>query len=170
MTDKEDPKAKLWSLIKEIKTALFVTHDTEGRLRARPMATQKTSTDNKVFDGYLWFMTSAATGKIEELKKNPDVLLNYANADDNAFATVAGKAEVLRDQAKINEFWDELCYTWFPKGKEDPDITLIRVSPESAEYWDANSNAVIFAYGYLKARLTGEAPHPGENEKVTFAA
>lgn len=170
MSDKEDPKEKLWSLIKEINTALFVTHDQAGRLHARPMATQKTATDNKVFDGYLWFMTSAKTGKIEELKSNPDVLLNYANPDDNSYATVAGKAEVLRDQAKINEFWNELCYTWFPKGKEDPDITLIRVSPDSAEYWDSNANAIVFAYGYLKARLSGEMPDLGENKKITFAA
>ena len=26
---------------------------------------------------------------------------------------------------------------WFPKGEDDPEIALIRVTAEKAEYWDA---------------------------------
>ena len=57
---------------------------------------------------------------------------------------------------------------WFPKGIDDPDVALLKVAIDAAEYWDAPNSTMIHAYGYLKARLTGEAPEPGGNEKVSF--
>ena len=58
---------------------------------------------------------------------------------------------------------------WFPKGPDDPAICLIRVGVESAEYWDAPAASWVYAYGYVKARLTGEPPHNvGENKVVNF--
>ena len=56
--------------------------------------------------------------------------------------------------------------TWFPKGQDDPDIALLEVRVEMAEYWDAPSSAMVHAYGYVKAVTTGKPPHPGGNEKV----
>ena len=35
-----------------------------------------------------------------------------------------------------------------------------------AEYWDVPSSMMVHAYGYVKSRLTGTPPNPGENEKV----
>ena len=58
--------------------------------------------------------------------------------------------------------------TWFPKGIDDPEAALLKVAVDGAEYWDAPNSTMVHAYGYLKARLTGESPHPGENEKVSF--
>ncbi|MBX9739389.1 MAG: pyridoxamine 5'-phosphate oxidase family protein, partial [Beijerinckiaceae bacterium] len=57
---------------------------------------------------------------------------------------------------------------WFPKGPDDPEITLLAVDVEEAEYWDAPSSAMIIAFGYAKARLTGEPPQMGENKVVKF--
>ncbi|MGI4794501.1 MAG: pyridoxamine 5'-phosphate oxidase family protein [Janthinobacterium lividum] len=47
-------------------------------------------------------------------------------------------------------------------------MALLKVAIDAAEYWDAPNSTMIHAYGYLKARLTGEAPEPGGNEKVSF--
>jgi len=33
---------------------------------------------------------------------------------------------------------------------------------DSAEYWDTASSALVHAYGYVKARLTGEPPKTGD--------
>jgi hypothetical protein len=48
-------------------------------------------------------------------------------------------------------------------------VALLKVTVEAAEYWDAPNSMMVHAYGYVKAALTGEPPHPGENRKVTFA-
>lgn len=57
---------------------------------------------------------------------------------------------------------------WFPDGPDDSAIALIEVRVETAEYWDSPSSAMVYAYGYAKARLTGTPPDLGENETVRF--
>ena len=74
----------------------------------------------------------------------------------------------MRDPAAIKAHWREVMRTWFPKGTDDPDVALLKISVQEAEYWDAPSSAMVHAYGYAKAVLTGNAPRPGDHQKVGF--
>jgi general stress protein 26 len=156
-------KKKIWEMIKDIKIALMVTTDSDGNLRSRPMAVHQTD-----YDGFLWFFTNGKSSKIAEIKHNPDILLAYSDPDDQNYVSVTGEAEIVHDRALIKEMWSEMLRVWFPKGSDDPDISLIKVEMQSAEYWDVPSSAMIMAYGYVKSVITGEAPNPGENKKVSF--
>ena len=156
-------RKKVWELIKDIQITMMVTQNASHELSARPMAAVQTE-----FDGVLWFMTRDETPKVDEIASDRKVLLAYSHPTKQDYVSVAGKARVVRDRAKIQELWSEAMRTWFPKGADDPSIALIAVDVDSAEYWDAPSSTLVYAYGYAKARLTGEAPHPGENKRVTF--
>ena len=158
-----DDKKKVWELIKDIKVALMVTRGEGGRLHSRPMAAAQNA-----FDGELWFMSKGSTPKLSELAQDEHVLLAYSEPKNQNYVSVSGTASTTRDRAKIKELWSEPMRVWFPKGPEDDDIALIKVSVESAEYWDAPTAAWVYAYGYVKARITGEPPKSGENKVVTF--
>ena len=58
--------------------------------------------------------------------------------------------------------------TWFPNGKDDPEVALIRIHPEKGEYWDSPNATALHIYGYVKAALTGESPKT-ETKKVDLA-
>jgi general stress protein 26 len=154
---------KVWELIKDIKIPLLVTH-TDNGLHARPMGAL-----NRDFDGKLWFFTKSDAPKIDEIKRNPNVLLSYSNPSKQEYVSITGTAAVLDDRNKIKELWSEMARIWFPKGSEDPSIRLIRIDVESAEYWDSPASAVVLLYGYAKAQITGETPKIGENKKVSFS-
>ncbi|MBY0610843.1 MAG: pyridoxamine 5'-phosphate oxidase family protein [Beijerinckiaceae bacterium] len=156
-------RMKVWEMIKDIRIAVMVTTDEEGQLRSRPMAAQQ-----QEFDGSLWFFTSIQSGKIDELEGNPDVLLGYSEPSKQEYVSVNGKAVIVRDREKIKELWSEPLRVWFPKGPDDQEIALIKVTISSAEYWDAPSSTMLYAYGYVKARLTGERPKGGEHKVVNF--
>ena len=158
-----DDRQKVWELIKSVGIALMVTSSDEG-LRGRPMAAM-----NKDFDGELWFASREATPKLDEIRHDGHVLLAYSEPKSQNYVSVSGTARVVRDAAKVKELWTEAARVWFPKGPDDPNIALICVKVESAEFWDSPSASWVYAYGYAKARLTGEAPHDvGENKVVTF--
>ena len=55
---------------------------------------------------------------------------------------------------------------WFPKGLDDPELALLKVTVEKAEYWDSPSSAVVHLVGLAKALVTGKHYRPGENEKI----
>ncbi|MET0935627.1 MAG: pyridoxamine 5'-phosphate oxidase family protein [Luteibacter sp.] len=161
MTDaRHDDYEKIWSLIKDARVAML-TSEREGHLYSRPMvASQKT------FDGSLWFFTRKSSPKVAEVEGHHEVNVAYASASDNSYVSLAGRAAIVDDRASIDAHWNEWIKTWFPDGKDDPDIALIRVDVDTAEYWDAPSSKMVVAFDYLKARLTGETPDMGENRKV----
>jgi general stress protein 26 len=155
---------KVWQLIRDVQVATMVTLDAEGRLRGRPMR----AVALKQFDGTLWFFTSHPSPKAEEIRQDDRVLLAYADPSAQNYVSVSGHAQVVRDAAKQKQLWSEPLRAWFPKGPDDPHAALVKVEVEGAEYWDAPSSTLIHAYGYVKARLTGEPPQAGENDKVRF--
>lgn len=157
-------REKVFELLKGIGLCMLASRGEDGLMHARPMATSEA----KSFGGELWFFTDVHSPKIEEIRRDPSVLLTYADDDRQHYVSVAGKAEIVRDVARQKELWSEGNRTWFPQGAEDPDIALIKVTVDIAEYWDAPSSTMVYAYGYLKAVTTGERPNPGENATVTF--
>lgn len=158
---RSDEQQKLFDMIKDIKVAMMTTVDEDGSLHSRPMWSVQSKSDND-----LWFFTHASAPKTGEVQGNHKVNLAYADPSGQNYVSVAGTAETTRDKGKIQELWSEPMRTWFPKGKDDPNIALIRVRVDQGQYWDSPSSMMVHAYGYAKAVLTGEAPKPGDNAKV----
>lgn len=153
---------KLRDLIQHIDTAMLTTID-GGVLRSRPMQTQEAE-----FDGDLWFFTSSKTHKIEEIEKDNRVNVTYASPDNNIYVSVSGRAEIVRDQAKIEELWNPIYKAWFPEGLDDPNLILLKINAEQAEYWDSSANTFVQVAGFMKALATGERADGGENEKIDW--
>ena len=163
-SDSHNDRQKVWELIKDISIALLVTTSKEGALHGRPMAAM-----NKDFDGELWFASRDGTPKLDDIAEHTQVLLAYSDPKGQNYVSVSGTAHIVHDKAKVKELWSEPVRVWFPAGPGDPNIALICVKVETAEYWDSPSSTWLHAYGYVKARLTGEAPHDvGDNKVVTF--
>jgi general stress protein 26 len=152
---------RLWELIKAIDIAMLVTED-EGHLRSRPMAGVKQD-----FDGVLWFFTRASSHKTTEAGAGQKVNLSYAHPGQQDYVSVSGRATLVQDPAAIDQHWSEAMRVWFPQGRDDPDIAMLKVTVDQAEYWDAPSSAMLHAYGYVKAVLTGTPPNPGGHGRLS---
>jgi general stress protein 26 len=142
---------KLLDKIKDVRIAMLTTFDEQHRLHSRPMYTQTPEAD-----GVLLFLTDADSAKVHEVQKDSQVNLSYANPDSNVYVSVTGRASAYRDQAKINELWSEPLRGWFPKGKDDPNIMILKVEIDKGEYWDSPSSLLTQAYAYVRALATGQ--------------
>lgn len=151
---------KVWAMIRDIRVAMLTSED-GGSLRSRPMVAAQTA-----FDGHLWFFTRASSRKVTEVARQEQVCVSYADPKQENYVSLSGTAHLVRDQAEIAHHWSEAARVWFPKGKDDPDIALLRVDVDHGEYWDAPSSAMLHLYGYVKAAVTGEPPHPGGHAQV----
>lgn len=163
MADQNDIRT-LASLIKGIEIAMLTTADREGRMRSRPMATQAIE-----FDGDLWFLTSRASHKIDEIEKWPHVNLAYGKPSSGLFVSVSGKALLIDDPVKKKLLWSDAFKAWFPAGVDDPDLAVLKVVAESAEYWQPPGSASKML-GFLKAIATGkpQKPDAGQNKEVNL--
>lgn len=152
--------------IKGIRIAMLTTIDEDGALHSRPMATQEVETD-----GDLWFFTAAGSTKAGEVGRDQRVNLSYADPDDQRYVSVSGTGRLVRDPAKAKELWNPILKAWFPKGLDDPELALLRVDIEKAEYWDSPSSKMVQLVGFLKAVTTGRRYEagPGEHDKIELA-
>ncbi len=159
---KQESIKKLKGLIEDIDFAMLTTH-ANGKLRSRPMSTQKFE-----FDGDLWFFTSDQTHKVEEIEKDSEVNVAYSQPDDNTYVSVSGTASIVKDRAKIEELWNPILKAWFPKGLDDPTLCLLKVSVEEAEYWDSPNSTLVQIAGFVKALVTGKSADGGDHGKVNL--
>ncbi len=123
---------------KGIHIAMLTTVATDGRLHARPMATETAE-----FDGTLWFIANVESGKVEEIQEDSHVLVSYAEPKDGKYLSLQGVAGIVRDRDVIHQHWTPQAKAWFPKGEDDPAVTLIRVNVTGGEYWSANSSTLV---------------------------
>lgn len=148
--------------MEDIRIAMMTTIDEHNRLVSRPMAVLQVD-DN----GDIWFFTKKSSPKVEQIDQNDrQVNLSFADVDDASYVSVSGTAQELEDRAKIEELWNVQAKAWFPEGKEDPELALLKVHIDMAEYWSASDSKMVRLFQQATAAITGNPPEMGENEKV----
>jgi general stress protein 26 len=142
---------KLKELVKHNPICLFTSRLTQEPFQTRPMSTAQVDDE-----GNLWFLSASDSYKNEEVDYDPNVQLFYVNTSDSEYLTVFGKAYISTDRQKIDEVWKPLAKAWFTEGKDDPRITLLKVVPEEAYYWDTKTNKMVAMLKILTAAVTGQ--------------
>ena len=135
---------KLGELIDDIEVAMMTTLAQDGSLVSRPLQTLKLTAD-----GELVFFTAADSAKVDQLTDDLDVNLAYANPDDKRYVSVRGRARIDRDQALIEELWSPAQNVFF-SGKDDPNLTVLRVRVRDAMYWESSGNFVERALDFAR--------------------
>lgn len=154
---------KLREMLEDIDFTMMTTIS-NGKLQSRPMSTQEMDDG-----GCLWFFSRDNTHKADEIASDNRVNCAYSDKGDNRYVSVFGRASIVKDRKKMEELWNPVHKAWFPDGLDDPNICLIRVDVEEAEYWDASSSTLVQLAGFVKAIVTGKEADYGENETLRIA-
>ncbi len=158
----ENDLEKLRTLVKDIDFCMLVTVDEDGTLHSRPMSANGEIDE----DGNLWFFTNVSSHKVSEIAKLPKVNVSFADPDNQHYVSISGTAQLVSDRTKIHELWKPEFKMWFPEGKDDPEIVLLRIRLEKAEYWDSPSSTIGFALSFVSSLITGKEADFGENKKI----
>ena len=150
-----DTQKHLYDIIKDFRTAMLVTGSGDG-LHARPMHVAELKPDADAF-----FVASIGSPKMSEIERDPRVLITFQSSSE--FAIIEGTASVVRDKAVIDRMWSDAWKVWFPQGKDDPSVCLLKVAATRGEYWD-NSGLEGFKYLFegAKAIFKGRTPQVDE--------
>lgn len=142
----EEKREELLEIIDDNDKVMMTSISLNGNLVSRPMVKQDFE-----FDGDLWFLTKTGTAKYDEIKANPKVNVAFTG---KSFASIAGKAYIVQDDLKKKELWNKVYEEMFDTSYDDPDLVLIKVEAESAEYW-ATGNVFQSIVSFVK-EVTGQ--------------
>jgi general stress protein 26 len=158
-TDKHE---HLYDLVKGIGTAMLITR-AGGSLHARPMSVADLRADA---DAY--FVTSLDSPKVAEIEADPYAMITFQ--DGRQFAVISGNARVVRDRAVIDKLWSEAWKVWFPGGKDDPSLCLIKLEAQEGEYWDnSGTKGLKYLFEGVRAVLQGTRPATDETQHAKVA-
>jgi len=161
METRQEGIAKVAELVKGIRVAMLTTVDESGQLRARPMAVEEVE-----FDGSLWFFTQEHSEKVGEIQRERQVCIAMSDPGKQRYISLSGTARLVLDRDKMKELWSPLLNAWFKDGLDDPELALLKVNVDSAEYWDGRGSKVVQLLGMAKAALTGREYDVSEHAKV----
>ena len=139
----------LQQLLESFDSAMLITKHGDGD-HARPMAIAGVEGVSTI-----WFVTSTASPKALELSADARVAITCQ--ENRKYVALSGTGVIVKDRAKIDELWSETWTVWFPDGKDSPDLGLLRVTVQDAEFWDnAGTKGVRYVFEALKSYVKGE--------------
>jgi general stress protein 26 len=151
---------RVWELMKKIGFAMLVTRDGD-KLRARPMSAYLVRDENVIY-----FLTDARRHMDEEIARNPQVNLSFANAGSQKYVSISGSAVISNDRAKIKQLFSTPAKAWWDSA-DDPNIRVLKITPEDAEFWDSPGTLTSYVK-MTAAAFTGAHPDLGDHHKVAL--
>jgi general stress protein 26 len=95
-------------------------------------------------------------------------IVHMCHMESDYQACVKGSLTATNDRAIIDRFWNPIVDAWYPGGKDDPKMLLLRFDPIDAAIWASDKNPLTFAYEIAKANITDEEPDLGKMKNVAM--
>ena len=160
MPTPQEIEKKFWKAVKSDRTMMLGLDGVEDG-HARPMTAQLKDGS----EGPIWFFAANDNAIVQRLGESDRAIATFASKGHDLFATVHGRLSLDRDRTTIDELWNRFVAAWFPGGKDDPKLALLRLDPETAEIWIDASSLVAG----IKL-LLGADPKEDYKEKVAKVA
>lgn len=158
MSDKLTPQEaekEFWKSLKESNTGMLSV-DTPG-YHSQPM-----TGFGEPETGTIWFFTRDDTDFARDVAVGGQPgMFTYQAKDQKVQACIHGVLSIDQDRERIDRYWNPVVAAWYPDGKDDPRLTLVRFDAEDGRVWVSDKGALGFGYEVLKANLTKSTPDAG---------
>ncbi|MEG3088743.1 pyridoxamine 5'-phosphate oxidase family protein [Sphingomonas sp. PB4P5] len=148
MADTHEIKQTLWDKMADSPFVMVGLTDTHQH--SEPLTAQL---DKDLVDTLFFFV-----GKDNRLIGGGAAMAQFVSKGHDFFACLSGTISVSNDALMIDKLWNKQVEAWFPGGKSDPNLALIRMDIDSAELWETD----ISLSGRLKM-LVGGTIKPSES-------
>lgn len=153
-----DLKTEFWDHLKDVRAGLLAANSE----RPVPMSPHGDRNERAI-----WFITSAGSAADRAAKSGGEASFYITDPRANFYANVNGSLEEANDPVMLDEIWSSIAAAWFPDGRDDDAVRLIRFTPKDAEVWTTEGGAA-FLYEIAKAKFADTAPDVGNHGRVVF--
>ena len=108
---------------------------------------------DKDADSEIWFFTT----KDNHLAQMGPAIVTYAGKDNQIFARVEGTLTEETSRERLDKQWSKIVEAWFPGGKDDPNLIMLRMDLAKAEIWNSDLGLINNAKMLLGKDVREEA-------------
>ncbi len=128
MADEAKLKKDLWKRLAD--SPFVMIGPVDGSAHSEPLTAQL---DEDLVDTLFFFI-----GKNNRLAPGGRAIAQFVSKGHDFFASLSGTTRVVHDIGMIQKLWSPQVESWFPGGKGDPNLALLRFDIEDAELWEAD--------------------------------
>jgi general stress protein 26 len=115
----------------------------------------------------IWFFSYKDTALARAVAAPTPAMFTFQH-DHALYACIGGSLEVQYDADRMERFWNSTVAAWYPAGKHDPRLTLLRLDAREAEVWIQEAGPARFAWQITKAKVTRHQPDLGGHASLNF--
>ncbi|WP_312126185.1 pyridoxamine 5'-phosphate oxidase family protein [Brevundimonas sp.] len=152
----QDAQDAFWKALKSSNTGLLGL-DRAGEA-SQPMTAFQDEGSSSI-----WFFTRDDVELAQQVgSAGADARFDYGSKDQKVWASLKGRLSVApRNQEIIDRHWNPVVAAWYPEGKEDPHLALLRFDGADGRIWVSDGGLLSFAFQIIKANMTGDTPDSG---------
>lgn len=151
---------KLGELLKCADIVMMTTMDEDDRLVSRPMSLLKMD-----IEGVLWLFSSLHSEKLKQIDR---INLCLSKEESSRYVSIAGHGEISHDRALMRKLWTPFMKPWFPDGVESPELALLKVTPQTVEYWDSTHSKMVRMFAVAASVIAGKPIGMGDHGKLSL--
>ncbi len=115
----------------------------------------------------LWFITAQGTDADAAAISKIETDFTVSDGHARIHTRIRGRLSEARDPAKLDDLWNAFAGSWFPGGRDDATVRLLRFAPIEAEVWLTDGSA-RFLWDVARSRVTNRTPEGGEHGVIQF--
>jgi len=158
--DPQEIEARLWKDMEDHRVGML------GLTGGQPQQLQPMTAFWDAEARSLFFYTSKDTDLVRDVGGGHAGLFIFINKDHSLWASLGGDLTEEQDRGRIEKFWSPFVAAWFPNGKDDPKLTLLRFKPVEADVWINDKGPVRFGLEILKGNAPGKTADGGVREHL----
>jgi general stress protein 26 len=158
---KSDPVGQIWEKLETTHAVMLGSPDHQQHMQ--PMAPQTAREEKAV-----WFFTKTSTDIARAAGGGGGKVHMCIVSGDEWYACLDGHLEAVNSPEHTERFWSSVTEAWYPGGKTDPELIMLKFTPASGEIWANTSSTLKFGWEIAKANLTDSEPDVGYNTTVNF--
>jgi general stress protein 26 len=118
-------------------------------------------------DAVLWFYTRKDTDIARTSQDaRTEAMFIIQSKDQDFQACIGGRLVQDGGREVVDRYWNPMVAAWFPDGKDDPYLTMLKLECRSAAIWLADAGRAKYTLEVAKANLTGQTPNVGQHREV----
>lgn len=160
--DRSDLEERLWSEADKARFGMLGLTDTRQHMQPMTMFVDRA-------ENAIWFFTRKGADLAQSTGAGHYAMLCIMAKDMEFQACIGGQLTPDHDPEKIDKYWSPNVAAWFPEGKDDPDLTLLKLTCNDAQIWVSHGGPLNYAFQTLKANATHTLPDVGQHGSVNLS-
>ena len=118
--------------------------------------------------GEIWFYTYKDTDLAQAVQDGAEAMFIVVSKDQELQGCIGGRLTQAHDAVRLEKYWNPHVAAWYPEGKDDPRLTMLRFDCRDAQVWLTEAGPVKYGWEIARANSTGRMPDLGDKASLNL--